>query len=211
VLAHVLERVIAFAARDEESLVRAREEWAERAGRVFDDDPLYEERASAFLEWFAIDRPEGASPTPGGRTPVERWLAESRFEDLEGRWAHALARSHRSLFAVAEMGEGRLLLEDLAAGAAFEVSERRKLPGVSEGDVFEARLVADIISPPLVLFSRALLFYPHEAAEAVRRLAGEAQRAGRRREDICFLMLRLRLKALRYAHLPADKIYVMEE
>ena len=34
VLANALDRVIAFAARDEAETVKAREEWAEKAGRV---------------------------------------------------------------------------------------------------------------------------------------------------------------------------------
>src|SRR5262245_6985174 len=141
-LAQVLDRIIAFAARDEAMLVRAREEWAERAGRVFDDDPLYEERTVAFLEWFALER-----PSADGRLPAERFLAEEGLEDLEGKWAHALARAHRSLFEVRQLREGTMLLDDLLAGGAFEVTERRKLPGVAEGEVFEARVVADVVSP----------------------------------------------------------------
>src|SRR5262249_47326758 len=83
-LSEVLDRLIAFAARDEAELVRGREEWAESAGRVFDDDPLYEERAVAFLEWFSLER-----PGPDGRVPAARFLAEEPLADLEGRWAEA--------------------------------------------------------------------------------------------------------------------------
>src|SRR5205814_447208 len=107
-LAQVLDRVIAFSARDEQSLVRAREEWAEAAGRVFDDDPLYEERTTAFLEWYALERRD---PAENGRSPAERFLAEERLDDLEGRWVHALATSHRSLFEVREVREGLILLD----------------------------------------------------------------------------------------------------
>src|SRR5688572_22230816 len=100
-LAHLLDRVIAFAARDEGELVRAREEWADKAGRVFDDDPLYEERTTAFLEWYALER-----PFPDGSLAAERCLAEERFEDRDGDWMRALGRSHRSLFEVREIKEG---------------------------------------------------------------------------------------------------------
>src|SRR5262245_14779578 len=142
-LSTVLERVVAFAARDEAELVRAREEWSEAAGRVFDDDPLYEERTTAFLEWFALER-AGAD----GRVPVARFLADEPLQDLEGRWAEALRTAHRSLFEVKELRDGSMLVDDLLGGGAFDVTERRKLPGVSVGEVFEARLVADVVSPP---------------------------------------------------------------
>src|SRR5690349_14642205 len=133
-LAAVLDRVIAFAARDEAELVRAREEWAEKAGRVFDDDPLYEERTIAFLEWYALERP---LPAAGGKLPVERFAVEgAAADDKEAAWARALTASHRSLFEVREVNEGEIVLDDLLGGGAFAVTERRHLPGVEPPHIF---------------------------------------------------------------------------
>jgi len=201
-LAEVLDRIIAFAARDEADVVRAREEWAERAGKVFDDDPLYEERTVAFLEWYTLDR-LGSN----GRRPAQRFLAEERLVDLEGRWADALAHSHRSLFEVRQLDEGRIIVDDLLGGAAFEVTERRRLPGIAEGEIFEARVVANVVTPPQVLFTRAFQFHPREAQSALRKQARAARDAGEPRDETLFRLLRLRLKALRYGHVSPAKIY----
>jgi len=200
-LAQVLDKIIAFAARDDGALVRAREEWADRAGRVFDDDPLYEERTVAFLEWCVLDR-----AMSDGRLPVERFMAEERLDDLEGRWAHALARSHRSLFEVRALRDGSLAIDDLLGGGAFEVTERRRLPGIAEGEIFEARLVANVVAAPQVLFTRAFQFHPREAHGAIEKQAAEARTQGEAREQTLFRLLRLRLKALRYGHVAAAKI-----
>src|SRR5258706_15291632 len=116
-IAKILDRLITFAAKDEAELVRAREEWAERAGRVFDDDLLYEERTTAFLEWLALER-TGSD----GRVPAARFLAEERIDDLEGRWVDALLASHRSLFAVQKMKPGALGVGDLLGGGQFHVT-----------------------------------------------------------------------------------------
>jgi hypothetical protein len=201
-IAQVLDRIIAFAARDEAETVRAREEWAERSGRVFHDDPLYEERTVAFLEWFALDR-----PGPDGRRPAQRFLVEERPEGLDADQARALAHSHRSLFEVRALGDGFIVVEDLLGGAPFEVTERRRLPGVAEGEVFEARLTASVSATPALLFTRAFQFHPREAHAQLRKLAQAARESGESREAALFRMLRLRLKALRYGHVGADKIY----
>lgn len=201
-IAEILDRVIAFAARDEAELVRGREEWADRAGKVFDDDSLYEERATAFLEWFALER-AGSD----GRIPGERFLAEERLDDLEGRWVDALLNSHRSLFEVQQMKPGLLALDDLLGGGSFQVTERRKLHGVAEGEVFEARLVPNVVSAPELLFTRAFQFHPREAAAEVKRHAEKARKAGTPRAEVLFELARLRLKALRYGHVDAAKIY----
>lgn len=209
-LSAVLDRVIAFAARREPELLAAREEWAERAGRVFDDDPLYEERTTAFLEWFALDRPSTSDPGDP-RTPADRFLAEEPLDDLEGRWAHALGRSHRSLFLVRELGKGMLLLDDLLGGSHLEITERRRLPGIAEGEVFEARVVANVATPPELLFTRAFQFHPREAAAELKRIGADARERNLGREETLFRLLRARLKALRYGHVPPGRIYADEK
>jgi len=202
----MLDRVIAFAARGEDELVKAREEWAEKAGRVFDDDALYEERTTAFLEWFALER-----PLAGGKLPAERFLADEQLDDNEMQWVMSLARSHRSLFEVREVGEGHILLDDLLGGGVFSVTERRRLPGVEPSEIFEARLVANVVTPPELLFSRAFQFHPREARVELKRHAERARKAGQPRAETLFHLLRLRLKAVRYRHVTADKIYKDEQ
>lgn len=205
ILATVLDRVIAFAARDEAETVKAREEWSEKAGRVFDDDALYEERTTAFLEWYALER-ELAS----GKVPAERFLAEEPLDDQEGAWVLALARSHRSLFEVQKVHDGVILLDDLLGGGAFAVTERRRLPGIEDNEILEARLIANPVTPPELLFTRAFQFHPREARAELKRQAERARKAGAPRAETLFRFLRLRLKALRYKHVTADKIYKEE-
>jgi hypothetical protein len=204
-VSNVLDRIVTFAARDEAETVRAREEWAEKAGRVFHDDPLYEERTTAFLEWYALER-----PLPDGRTPALHFLAEETLEELESQWAQALAASHRSLFEVQRVQEGVIVLDDLLGGGTFAVTERRRLPGVEEQEIFEARLVANVVSPPELLFTRAFQFHPPEARAELKRHAEKARKAGEPHAVTLFRLAHLRLKAVHYKHVTADKIYKEE-
>jgi hypothetical protein len=119
--------------------------------------------------------------------------------------------SHRSLFEVQSLKPGLLSLDDLLGGGAFQVTERRKLPGVVEGEVFEARLVPNVVSPPELLFTRAFQFHPREAAAEVKRHAERARKAGTPRPEVLFTLARLRLKALRYGHVAPAKIYAGDE
>jgi hypothetical protein len=204
-LTQVLDQLIAAAARDEDDLRAARDEWDLRAGRVFDDEPLYEERSGLFLEWLTLDRP---SATDGrGRTPAERCLEEERLSDDERRWAQALCRSQRSLYRVERVSPHGLSLQDLIGGARFEVSERRRLPAVKAGELFDARLVPTPQSPPELLFCRAFQFHATEASREIRRLVERARREGQSREELLFLLLRAQLRAFRWAHVPAARIY----
>lgn len=201
-LSDVLDRVIAYAAKDQNELAAAQKLWADAAGKIYDDDPLYEERAAAFLEWYALER-----PSADGRTPAQRYLALQPLEDLDGRWLHALDTSHRSLFEIVGIREGQVDLEDLLTGCRFSVAERRKLPGLNPRDLFEARLIADVVTPPELLFGKAMCFHPPIAANAIRTICETARREQERPSDVLFRLARLRVRALRWAHVSADRIY----
>ena len=186
----MLDRVIAFAARDEAETVEAREEWAEQAGRVFDDDALYEERTTAFLEWYALERQLPSGRRAGGALPRRGEARRPR-----GRaGSHALATSHRTLFEVQKVHDGIILLDDLLGGGTFAVTERRRLPGVEESEIFEARLVANVVTPPELLFTRAFQFHPREARGELKRQAERARKAGEPRAETLFRLVRLRLE-----------------
>lgn len=199
-----LEQLLVRAAEDQAALLAARDEWSRRAGAVHDDDPLYEERTAAFLDWFALDR-RGAD----GRSPVERLLAEAAGA-AERAALSAMASSHRSLFKVRERhlsGQGGLLLDDLWGGGVFRARERRSLAGVDKGDLLDARLLADAGAPPQLLLLRIACVHPREAEGAIRRHVAQARRAGEPREELLFRLLRLRLRGERYRHVTPARVY----
>ena len=202
----IIERAVARAAEDEATLLAARARWVELAGAVFDDEPLFEERAAAFLEWFLIDWTDGK-----GRPPIATVIdAASGPEQAQLR---ALAGSHRGLFVVTEAspaddGEGtQVALDDLWGGASFRVHERRRISGLDAGEVFEGRLVADVSAPPRLVFARTFCFHPQGALAGVRHQVELAKAAGDSRDALLFRLLRLRLRCERYRHVSAARIY----
>jgi hypothetical protein len=182
-----------------EEVVRARDEYAARTGRVFEDDELFEARTAAFLEWYAVERPlstQGVPPAALGRAAspadaeaLSAWLA-----------------SHRSLSSIEDQGDDHVLLYDLIGGGLFEVDERRRLHGVADGDLVEARLVG---WEGKVRFGRTFLYHPAGAREAIIGHARRVKDAGGSRADIVDFVASLRVRALRYKHVAAERVYEM--
>jgi hypothetical protein len=184
--------------------MRAREEYFERAGKVFDDDAeLFDGRMASFLEWYALERP--SSPL-GDVPPVMHALGDPRggWSARERRGLAALAASHRGVFELYAVANRVLDVEDLVGGARFQVTERRKTIGFSPGDVFEARVVWDGETP---VFGRTFLFHPpdarDEAIEWVERVVAE----GMRRDEILFHLSRQYVRWHRLGHIGAAKVY----
>ncbi len=183
----------------EPEAVAARREFEARAGRVFEEDEFYEARTAAFLEWYVTERPLSMT----GKTPAAERLGVE--EDPERRAAlKAWALSHRSLFEVAAVEEGAVRVVDLLGGAHVRVDERRKLAGVTAGDLVEARLVAH---EERIHFGRTFLFHPRGAREAILSHARRLRAEGRTRADVVDHVASLRVRAERYSHVAPERVY----
>ena len=199
----LLDAVLArFAAgRWQEEVVRAHEEWLDRAGRVYDDERSYEHRVDTFHEWYALQR-----PLAGGEVPAARYLAEEggRLPPEDAAVLRALCRSQWGLWQVIEVDGPAIALFDLLQGARFDVALERELPGLETGDLFEARIIG--VGAQLY-FTRAFLFHPREATASIEAFLEAARRRGEGREAILFRLAQVRLRCDRYRNLAADKVY----
>jgi hypothetical protein len=182
--------------------MRAREEYFDRAGKVFDDDAeLFEGRMAAFLEWYVLERPLAGI----GLTPVACAIEEGGGLPADERRAlAALATSHHSVFELFETTGETLDIEDLIGGARFAVRERRKPLGMAAGDLFEARLVWD---GETIIFGRTFLFHPPDARDVVLDWIERAVSTGVAREEILFHLSRQHIRWHRQGHVGAAKVY----
>jgi hypothetical protein len=181
-------------------IARARAQYAERTGRVFEEDEIYEARTVAFLEWYVLERPLESA----GITPAASALAESGGDqELREAW-RAWATSHRSLFLVVKLGEPGLLLRDLCGGASFLIDERRQLHGLARRDVIEARLVG---WRGRVRFGRTFCFHPGDAGKAIAAHVRRIRERGGSRADAVDHVAALRVRALRYKHVEPARVY----
>jgi hypothetical protein len=184
--------------------MRARDEFFDRAGRVFDDDAeLFEGRMASFLEWYLLERPSAGA---GGKVPIVHAVENSAGSPADERQQiAALATTHRSLFQLSSSSPERVLeIEDLIGGAQFSVLERRNTAGVAPGDVFEARLMWD---GQRVVFGRTFLFHPPDAREVVVEWVDRAVKEGTPRAEILFHLSRQYVRWHRLGHIGAAKVY----
>jgi hypothetical protein len=204
VIQTLVERLATVFAEGENKLeaMRAREEYFERAGKVFDDDgELFESRMAAFLEWYIIERNFQDGPPPALRVLSE---PPGRFTEEERRAAVHLHTSHRSLFELGSMADGRLELDDLIGGARFWVQERRSTIGFETGALFEARL---LWNGEAVVFGKTFLFHPPDVRERVLELVDKGADAATPAAALMFQLSRLYVRWHRLGHLSAAKIY----
>lgn len=214
-IGQLLDDVVSACSRGDyaEEVVRAKAEFFERCGQVFEDDQIYEARMAAFLEWYAVERPIGTGVPGVGRVPADIVRDDAGAGDVRRRQLlTAMAASHRSLFRLEEVRAASLIATDLIAGGLWEVSERRKIAGLGDEDVFEARLYG--VDGHVVL-GRTFLIHERVARPAVLEIAARAAAAlaggdGAARVRAVERLASLRIKADRYRNVPAHRFYAQE-
>ena len=201
-LTRVLDDVIARYAGGEHELeaAAARGQFLEATGKVMDDEPGWDDRMAAFLEWYTLERKMDGV----GVRPIDRYRREVTMSPEDAEAAEALAASHWSLFQTLDVQPGRVHVEDLLGGGSFIVHERRKLAGIDAGDVFETRLVSE---GGKTLFGRSFCFHPRDAAEAIREYIAEAAKAGDPKQDVLFKLAERRWRCERYHNVHVAKVY----
>jgi hypothetical protein len=183
------------------AIAQAREVYFGQAGKVFEDDgDLFERRVAAFIEWYLCEQPLGDGPPP----VVQALEGGDSFSADERRALAWIAASHRSLFDLAEVAGGRILLEDVISGARFSVRERRSTIGFEVGDLLEARLCWD---GSAVVFGKTFLFHPRDAREQVLDLIDAGLAKGDSRDTIIFTLSRLHVRWHRLGHVGAARVY----
>lgn len=181
--------------------MRAREEYFERGGKVFDDDKeLFEGRMASFLEWYVLERAFKDGPPPA----VHALGSDKTLSSEDRQGIALLAASHRSLFELHGVDGNELDVEDVVGGARFRVTERRKTTAMTVGDLFEARVIWDGES---VIFGRTFLFHPPDAREVALDFVEGAVGRGQSRQEIMFQLARNHIRWHRLGHVGAAKLY----
>ena len=183
--------------------MRAREEYFDRAGKVFDDDAeLFEGRMASFLEWYVLERPLAGI----GLTPVACALEEGAARPAdERRTLAALATSHHSVFELFETSgrdagrrgpdRGRALR---GAGAAQTAGEWR--PAICSRRAWSGTARRSCSG-------KTFLFHPPDAREVVLEWIARAVATGVAHEEILFHLSRQHIRWHRHGHVGAAKVY----
>jgi hypothetical protein len=154
--------------------------------------------------------PPPAPPLPKIAASAARAAAGQEGAAAEHEALLALASTHRSVFRVREVVTEGLVLDDLWGSAVFRVRERRNV-GVEPGDLFDARLVADVERRPELLLTRTFCFHPREAEEAVRSQIARSRRSHEERTALLFRLLRMRVRCQRYRHVSPARVYLQDD
>ncbi|MEM6274644.1 MAG: hypothetical protein AAF735_05325 [Myxococcota bacterium] len=189
-----------------EELSRAKAEYFERTGELFDTDEQFERRMASFLEWYVFDR---SLADHNGLTPARLCIDahRERFDSVELARMEEIASSSPSLFEFRKLKKQRLHVIDLLTNTRHSVFERREPAGLDTGDILESRLVP---YDGELYFSEVWAVHPREARRTILRVAKAFRKSkgdGEARIDLVHRVARLANRCERYKHVDPKQIF----
>jgi hypothetical protein len=190
-------------------LPRAKAEYLQRTGELFESDTSFERRIAAFLEWYVLERPSSL----GNQRPIDLYVAEhgAAASPEDRAQLEDLRRTHLSLFEFKKVKGEIVVLQDLLnpdrKRDKSEVYERRKPAGLSSGDILEARLVP---CEGRLMLSEATLALPREGRKVILKVAKKYKaemHATVPRTDLVHRVVYFANRCERYKHVDPKRIF----
>lgn len=205
------EKMVQYASDGElaEELVRARAEFLERTGELFESDATYERRIAAFLEWYVLDRRLTFDAT---RTPVQLYIDRKgpQLEPEELRQVEQFTQTELSLYEFRGAKPETMRVTNLLTNRKLDIFERRKPAGLESGDIMEARVIPH---GDLHMFSEVIAVHPREARKIIRKAAKKFRKSSdpeavQERLDLVHRVAFLSNRCDRYAHVDPKQIFL---
>jgi hypothetical protein len=202
-----------------DEFVRAREEYYEKAGKVFEEDSFFLTRMNYFIDFFLFERPlpkgksvalELSDQTPFdvfqrfGRTEVPSFspsIAE-RLNDL-GSFSH-------SIFLVSKIRDQEMFVTDLLNGERLIIrpKETETFKGFCKKDIFQSFIFNYDRKHRL---GSGVIIHPAEARKTIRRYLKDAQKSPEyHRNKVLYRLARQHIRHLRHGHVDPRLIYAAD-
>jgi hypothetical protein len=184
---------------------KAKEEFFERAGVVYDDDAEFEQRMNLFMDWYLFDR-----DLPGVDLPPIRYYVrqhQNQFSPEDKQIFENLTQSVHSLFLMKRFTwfSKDLVIQDLFSQKKFVVIDPKLKHAFSRGDIFEGRIFPH---EGKWHFAQGFCFHPVEMTSFIVSEIKKIRFQDKARHLKLILQLaQMKLKHQRFAHIDVKHIY----
>lgn len=187
---------------------KAKEEYFEKAGVVYEDDAEFEQRMSIFMDWYIFDRDLPGVDLP----PIKYYFRRNkdRLSNDDLNIYRDFCSTIHSIFRLKRRTWNRqgLIILDLFSNKAHTVMDPEVNQGFARGDIFEARIIPFRGGTE---FSRGFCFHPVEMGPFILGEIKKVRFQDKARQTKLILQLSsMKLKHLRFQHIDIRHIYTLD-
>jgi hypothetical protein len=184
---------------------KAKQEFFERAGVVYEEDPEYEQRMNLFMDWYLFDR-----DLPGVDLPPIRYFIRQEtasFSPEDQKLYADLSASLHTVFLLKRFTwfKKNLVVQDLFSRKTYIVKDLKLNNAFSPGDIFEGRIFP---SDGKWFFANGFCFHPVEMRSFI---LGEIKKIRHQEQSrhlkLILQLAQMKLKHQRFSHIDVKHVY----
>jgi hypothetical protein len=184
---------------------KAKEEYFEKCGIVYEEDSEFEQRMCSFIDWYIFDRDLPNVDLP----PIKYYFKQKKdqFSGDELNIYRDFCSTIHSVFKLKRFTWNRkgLVVYDLFSGKPLTVADSEINVGFTRGDLFEARLIP---YRNTLEFSKGFCFHAIEMESFIESEIKKVRFQEKSRQTkLIFQLSAMKLKHLRYPHIEMKHIY----
>lgn len=183
----------------------AKQEYFEKAGIIYEDDPDFEQRMCIFMDWYIFDR-----DLPGVDLPPIKYYFRNKKETFSAEelsiyqdfctTIHSIFRLKRYTWT-----KRGIVVTDLFQNKTHTVEATEITRGFAKGDLFEARIIP---FQGKMQFSKGFCFHPTDMESFILGEIKRVRYQDRSRQTKLILQLAgMKLKHQRFSHIEVKHIY----
>ena len=185
-----------------EHIVKAKEEFFWKTGKIFHDEFEYHNRMSYFIDFYVFQRIlEAQDPKFQGQTPF------MAYAELNPTNASMIHEFRHSIFKIQKINEKHLTIKDLITKTQHKISKRDHeiFVGIEKSSLFQGFVY---FSKNKIFISRGLIFHPKESASLVNKSIKILKKIDDF-DEVKFLCqtAKCQLKRLRHPHIDLKTFY----
>jgi hypothetical protein len=183
-----------------ELLKKAKDEYIKLTGKLDEDDSEYESRMNSFNDWYIFHY----------RRTDDRRIIDDYIQDfkIDDELALAFHNVNYSLFHYVKINfKGNIVLEDILHAEKFQLKKEDNGLGLLEDDLFVGRLISYQGRNYLL---KGVSTMPREVYGALKKQSKKLRKLNNNTLEQNFLLTleKLKIKAINYAHINAEQIFV---
>ena len=183
-----------------QTLVKAKETYFSKTGKVQEEDDDYESRMTLFNEWYVFHFTYGGL----GDTPIRRYMARRSLpEEITECFYNVV---HSVFEFTGKNLRGQMILQDLLHNKKVTLSRDTKSVPLLKGDLFLGRVLLSKKSGHLL---NGLCLLPREVKSIIKKESKRIRKADDLKVEMEFLLKveALKTKSGHYPHLDPKKIF----
>jgi len=184
-------------------IVRAKDQYFQKTGKINQTDEYFSNRMNAFLLWFFYDW----QLAENSMSPHSYFISELEKKNISAAKSNDCYNKKQihSLFCFIRKKNSKLIIKDIVTGKKYRVYDDYSLIGYTKGSLFETRLFES--EEDSYLFANYFIHHPYIVRKGIKKAVKKTKKEKKSMKSLLLKLHSFHTKWTKYRNIDIKSIY----